>query len=66
MVGFVFISISCPQFGSGLRFMVFNATFNNISVILLLSVLLSPDASSKGTIEMGVVHPCAWFPDDNL
>ena len=27
---------------------------------------LSPDASSKGTIEMGVVCPCAWFPDDNL
>ena len=29
-------------------------------------VFLSPDASSKGTIEMGVVRPCVWFPDDNL
>jgi len=30
------------------------------------NALLSPDASSKGTIEMGVVRPCVWFPDDNL
>ena len=35
--------------------------------IYLLQLLLSPDALSKGTIEMGVVRPCAfWFPDDNL
>ena len=32
----------------------------------VVRLFLSPDTSSKGTIEMGFVRLCAWFPDDNL
>ena len=57
---------SCTLHISGLRFMVFNATFNNISVISWRSVLMAEETSVPGQNHRPVASHSQTLPHNSV